>query len=50
MNVRRWDAIVTALANDDPRALDDVWTTGVLPGLGSQWGQCEYVSSIGFAA
>jgi hypothetical protein len=50
MNVHRWDAIVTAWANNDPVALDDAWTTDVLPDLGSQWGQYEYVSSIGFAA
>lgn len=50
MNVRRWDAIATAWANNDPRALDEAWTTDVLPDLGSQWGQYEYVSSIGFAA
>ncbi|MDQ0604986.1 hypothetical protein QF037_009331 [Streptomyces canus] len=49
MNVRRWDAIVTAWANTDPLALEEAWTTDVLPDLGSQWGQYEYVSSIGFA-
>jgi hypothetical protein len=50
MNVRRWDRIVAAWANDDLQTLDDVWTTDVLPDLGSQWGQYEYVSNIGFAA
>ncbi|MFF3468964.1 transcriptional regulator [Streptomyces sp. NPDC002619] len=50
LNVRRWDRIVTAWANRDQQALDDVWTTDVLPDLGSQWGQYEYVSNIGFAA
>ncbi|MCX4681751.1 transcriptional regulator [Streptomyces sp. NBC_01433] len=50
INVRRWDGIVTAWATGDSRALDDAWTTGVLPDLGSQWGQYEYVTNIGFAA
>jgi hypothetical protein len=50
INVRRWDAIVTAWANNDRRALDEAWTTDLLPDLGSQWGQYEYVSNIGFAA
>ncbi|WP_338692523.1 transcriptional regulator [Streptomyces sp. Q6] len=50
LNVRRWDRIVTAWANRDQQTLDDVWATDVLPDLGSQWGQYEYVSNIGFAA
>ncbi|MGW8987797.1 transcriptional regulator [Streptomyces parvus] len=50
INVRRWEGMVTAWAAGDPRALDDAWTTGVLPDLGSQWGQYEYVTNIGFAA
>lgn len=50
INVRRWDRIVAAWTIDDRQALEDVWTTDVLPDLGSQWGQYEYVSNIGFGA
>ncbi|MET9647669.1 transcriptional regulator [Streptomyces syringium] len=50
MNVRRWDKIVTSWAAGDHQGLDDAWTTDVLPDLGSQWGQYEYVTNIGFAA
>ncbi|MFC9758675.1 transcriptional regulator [Streptomyces sp. NPDC056921] len=50
MNVRRWDRIVDAWAAGDVQGLDDEWTTDVLPDLGSQWGQYEYVTNIGFAA
>ncbi|MEU2249769.1 transcriptional regulator [Streptomyces sp. NPDC019224] len=50
VNVRHWENIVSAWATGDLRALDDIWTTDVLPDLGSQWGQYEYVSNIGFAA
>jgi hypothetical protein len=50
MNVRRWDKIVGSWAAGDHQGLDDAWTTGVLPDLGSQWGQYEYVTNIGFAA
>ncbi|WP_116215270.1 transcriptional regulator [Streptomyces olivoreticuli] len=50
MNVRRWDRIVGSWAAGDYQGLDDAWTTDVLPDLGSQWGQYEYVTNIGFAA
>ncbi|MEU4507148.1 transcriptional regulator [Streptomyces sp. NPDC024089] len=50
MNVRCWDRIVEAWAAGDVQGLDDEWTTDVLPDLGSQWGQYEYVTNIGFAA
>ena len=50
MNVRRWDTIVGSWAAGDHQGLDDAWTAGVLPDLGSQWGQYEYVTNIGFAA
>ncbi|MFJ9742806.1 transcriptional regulator [Streptomyces sp. NPDC101166] len=50
MNVRRWDRIVGTWAAGDHRGLDDAWTVDVLPDLGSQWGQYEYVENIGFAA
>ncbi|MGW1355260.1 hypothetical protein ACWCQE_39355 [Streptomyces sp. NPDC002409] len=48
--VRRWDRIVDAWATGDHQGLDDAWTFDVLPDLGSQWGQYEYVTNIGFAA
>ncbi|MEU5418436.1 transcriptional regulator [Streptomyces sp. NPDC001407] len=50
MNVRRWDKIVDSWAVGDYQGLDDAWTTDVLPDLGSQWGQYEYVTNVGFAA
>ncbi|ARZ65730.1 transcriptional regulator [Streptomyces sp. HU2014] len=50
MNIRRWDKIVIPWAAGDHPALDTAWTTDVLPDLGSQWGQYEYVTNIGFAA
>ncbi|MFJ2249630.1 transcriptional regulator [Streptomyces sp. NPDC087862] len=49
MNVRRWDRIVDAWASDDRDALDDAWEDTIVD-LGSQWGQYEYVTNIGFAA
>ncbi|MEV4927274.1 transcriptional regulator [Streptomyces roseoverticillatus] len=50
MNVRRWDRLVGAWAAGDDQGLDDAWTTEVLPDLGSQWGQFEFCSNVGFAA
>jgi hypothetical protein len=49
MNVRRWDRIVAAWAIADDRGLDEAWVDQVVE-LGSQWGQYEYVTTIGFAA
>ena len=49
MNVPRWDRIVAAWAADDDQELDDAWVDQVVD-LGSQWGQYEYVTNIGFAA
>ncbi|MET7987387.1 transcriptional regulator [Streptomyces sp. NPDC005281] len=49
LNVRRWDRIVAAWAASDEQALDDAWVDQVVD-LGSQWGQYEYVTNIGFAA
>ncbi|MFF4355187.1 transcriptional regulator [Streptomyces sp. NPDC001530] len=48
-NVRHWDRVVEAWANDDTQALDDAWVEKIVD-LGSQWGQYEYVTNIGFAA
>ncbi|MFI6876024.1 transcriptional regulator [Streptomyces sp. NPDC050400] len=50
MNVRRWDRIVQAWSAGDDAALDDVWVNDVVVDLGSQWGEYEYVTAIGFAA
>ena len=49
MNVRRWDRIVAAWAAGDDQELDDAWIDQVVD-LGSQWGQYEYVTNVGFAA
>ncbi|MFH8470920.1 transcriptional regulator [Streptomyces sp. NPDC017991] len=49
MNVRRWDRIVTAWAAGNEQELDEAWVDQVVD-LGSQWGQYEYVTNIGFAA
>ncbi|MFE1879371.1 transcriptional regulator [Streptomyces diastatochromogenes] len=50
LNVRHWDRIVEAWANDDEGALDDAWISDAVVDLGSEWGQYEYVTNIGFAA
>ncbi|MFE3074375.1 transcriptional regulator [Streptomyces sp. NPDC059247] len=50
LNVRKWDRIIGAWAAGDHEALDDVWVDEVVQDLGSQWGQYEYVSNIGFSA
>ncbi|MBV1941951.1 transcriptional regulator [Streptomyces sp. BV286] len=49
MNVRNWDRIVDAWAVGDGQELDTAWVDQVVD-LGSQWGQYEYVTTIGFAA
>ncbi|MFI6359567.1 helix-turn-helix domain-containing protein [Streptomyces sp. NPDC050743] len=50
LNVRHWDRIVEAWANDDDEALDQAWVSDAVVDLGSEWGQYEYVTTIGFAA
>ncbi|UKY47397.1 transcriptional regulator [Streptomyces inhibens] len=50
LNVRRWDRIVEAWAKGDDASLDDAWVNDAVVDLGSQWGQYEYVTNIGFAA
>ncbi|MEV7390506.1 transcriptional regulator [Streptomyces sp. NPDC091215] len=50
LNVRHWDRIVAAWAADDDQALDDAWVNDAVIDLGSQWGQFEFVTNIGFAA
>lgn len=49
LNIRHWDAVVQAWAADDAQALDDAWVEQIVD-LGSQWGQYEYVTNVGFAA
>jgi len=50
LNVRHWDRIVQAWAEDDQQALDDAWVNDAVVDLGSQWGEYEYVTAVGFAA
>jgi hypothetical protein len=49
LNIRHWEAIIGAWSTSDDRALDDAWIEQIVD-LGSQWGQYEYVTNIGFAA
>lgn len=49
LRIRRWDGIVDAWVAGDDEALADAWE-GWLTDLGSQWGQYEYVTSVGFSA
>ncbi|MFD9883399.1 transcriptional regulator [Streptomyces alboflavus] len=49
LNVRQWDALVRAWTDADDEALDDAWVEKIVD-LGSQWGQYEYVTNVGFAA
>ncbi|MDR3084485.1 MAG: transcriptional regulator [Streptomyces sp.] len=50
LNVRQWDAMVTAWVADDDQAMDEAWFTGITVDLGSEYGAYEYVMNIGFAA
>ncbi|MFE7891931.1 transcriptional regulator [Streptomyces sp. NPDC057412] len=50
LNVRHWDRIVDAWARDDAAAMDEAWVNDATVDLGSEWGQYEYVTNIGFAA
>ncbi|MFJ6701140.1 transcriptional regulator [Streptomyces sp. NPDC091272] len=49
INVRDWDGIVDAWAQEDSAAMDTEWEN-VIVDLGSQWGQYEYVTNVGFSA
>ncbi|MEU7075979.1 transcriptional regulator [Streptomyces narbonensis] len=49
LNIRQWDTIIRAWAAKDTGALDNAWVDAIVD-LGSQWGQYEYVSAVGFAA
>ncbi|SCE15053.1 hypothetical protein GA0115246_111485 [Streptomyces sp. SolWspMP-sol7th] len=50
LNVRKWERIVAAWGAGDDTGLDAAWVDEVVVDLGSQWGQYEYVTNIGFAA
>lgn len=50
LNVRHWDRIIRAWAAGDTEALDEAWISDAVVDLGSEWGQYEYVTTIGFAA
>lgn len=50
LNVRHWDRIVEAWVAADDAALDEAWVSDATVDLGSEWGQYEYVTNIGFAA
>ncbi|WP_030618303.1 hypothetical protein [Streptomyces fulvoviolaceus] len=50
LNVRHWDRVVQAWAADDNEALDEAWINDAVIDLGSQWGEYEYVTAVGFAA
>ncbi|WP_030621637.1 hypothetical protein [Streptomyces fulvoviolaceus] len=50
LNIRHWDRIVAAWAAGDEQALSDAWVNDAVIDLGSQWGQYEYVTTVGFAA
>ncbi|MGA5797833.1 transcriptional regulator [Streptomyces cellulosae] len=50
LNVRHWDRIVEAWVAQDDAALDEAWISDAVVDLGSEWGQYEYVSNVGFAA
>jgi hypothetical protein len=49
LRIRNWDRIVEAWAAHDDEALADAWEHW-LTDLGSQWGQYEYATSVGFSA
>ncbi|MDI3390457.1 transcriptional regulator [Streptomyces sp. B-S-A8] len=49
LNVRDWDGLVDAWAGHDSGRMDQEWET-IIGDLGSDWGQYEYVSNVGFAA
>ena len=49
INIRKWDRVVHAWATGNTEALHDEWTDQITE-LGSQWGQYEYVTNVGFAA
>ena len=49
LTIRGWDAIVQAWGHGDDDAMEAAWIDEIVD-LGSQWGQYEYVTNVGFAA
>lgn len=49
LNIRHWDALVHAWADGDDDDLEEAWVDEI-GDLGSQWGQYEYVTNVGFGA
>lgn len=49
LNISQWDTLIRAWAAGDMSALHDAWVDAIV-NIGSQWGQYEYVSAVGFAA
>ncbi|UNT00635.1 transcriptional regulator [Streptomyces tubbatahanensis] len=49
LRIRNWDGIVDAWVAGDDEGLADAWDSW-LTDLGSQWGQYEYATSVGFSA
>lgn len=49
LNIRRWDRLVHAWAHGQDQDMNDAWVDEVGE-LGSDWGQYEYVTNVGFAA
>ncbi|MFH8739425.1 transcriptional regulator [Streptomyces sp. NPDC017964] len=50
LNVRHWDAVVQAWADNDDDALDHAWFDDITTELGSDYGAYEFVTNIGFSA
>jgi hypothetical protein len=50
INVRHWGPLVDAWAYDDHTAGDDAWIDLISADLGSEWGEYEYVTTVGFGA
>lgn len=49
LTVRNWDRIVQAWGAGDDTAMDEAWTDAIVD-LGSQWGQYDLVTNVGFSA
>lgn len=49
LTIRHWDRIVRAWGHGDDDGMESAWIDEIVD-LGSQWGQYEYVTNVGFAA
>jgi len=49
LNVRDWGGLVDAWADNDRGRMEQEWES-IIVDLGSDWGQYQYVSNVGFAA